>query len=173
MCTLLYFTNFLLVCLLVLHGYVFFLKKGLAMHPDWLRTPDPPACTSWVLKLQTYATIPSLFVYGYIFWGRGSNGFWTQGLTLARQAVYNLNHAPSLFALVNRVLDSCPGWPGPQPYLCFPHSWRDRHVLPHPVFICWDGLSQTLCPGWPQMEILQISASLVAMIIGVSLHTQL
>jgi hypothetical protein len=36
-----------------------------------------------------------------------------------------------------------------------------------------DGVSQTICLGWPQTSILPISASQVARITGRSLHTQL
>jgi hypothetical protein len=43
-------------------------------------------------------------------------------------------------------------------------AWDDRHVPPCPT-ICWDGLSLTFYPGWPQASILPVSVSQVARII--------
>jgi hypothetical protein len=46
-------------------------------------------------------------------------------------------------------------------------SWDDRCAPPHPA-VGWDGVSQTICPGWPQTLILLTSASQIARIIGMS-----
>jgi hypothetical protein len=36
---------------------------------------------------------------------------------------------------LNSVSHLCPGWPGPQSYLCFiPHSWDDQREPPCPAF---------------------------------------
>jgi hypothetical protein len=51
-------------------------------------------------------------------------------------------------------------------YLCFPHSWDDRHA-PHRIFISWYGVLQTFCPAWLQITILLISFSWVARIVDV------
>jgi hypothetical protein len=48
----------------------------------------------------------------------------------------------------------------------------DRHTPPGPAFYWWDGVSRTFSPSWPQAVILPISASWVAMIIGVSYLVQ-
>jgi hypothetical protein len=69
-----------------------------------------------------------------IFWQYGT---WTQGLMLARQALYTGATHPALFALV--ILDTrshfLPGPPRPQSsYLYFLHSWSDKHVPLCPDF---------------------------------------
>jgi hypothetical protein len=69
----------------------------------------------------------------------------------------------------------CPGQPGMQSlYLCIPHSWNFRQVLPYSAFIGWDGVlipfDQTCLK--PQSS-QSISASRVAGITGMSHHTWL
>jgi hypothetical protein len=48
------------------------------------------------------------------------------------------------------------------------HCCNDTYVPVCSVFFHWDKVSWTFCPGWPQTATLQISASQVAKIIGVS-----
>jgi hypothetical protein len=75
-------------------------------------------------------------------------------------------------------------WARPQPFFCFSYfSLRFSHFcmgqasdynsltyITHvnhlAQFICWDGISTTFGLGWPRTMSLQISASLVAWIIG-------
>jgi hypothetical protein len=47
-------------------------------------------------------------------------------------------------------------------------TWATPPALSVKVFIFWDTLSQTICPGWLWTTILLISASWVARITGVS-----
>jgi hypothetical protein len=51
-----------------------------------------------------------------------------------------------------------------------PGSWYYRHVSSHPAtqLICWEKALLTFCLDWPQTMILQISASQVAGITGMS-----
>jgi hypothetical protein len=100
----------------------------------------------------------------------GDIGGWTQGLVVAIQALYYLSRSPSPF---------CIG--------CF---WDRVHFVPWPawtmilfVLPCvaapphpatgWNGVSWTFCLGRPWMEMLWISASQVARIIGMYCHAQL
>lgn len=63
----------------------------LAMLLRWLRTSHS-AFTSWVLGLQTYATMPSL-------WGVGG---WFYGLVHARQILHHLSYIPSTSSRASR-----------------------------------------------------------------------
>jgi hypothetical protein len=78
---------------------------------------------------------------------------------------------PPLFSLVIFDIGShfLPrlNWNRDPPCLSLPHSWANSHVSPHPD-IGWDGILWTICPSWPQIAILLISASQVAKITGLS-----
>jgi hypothetical protein len=61
----------------------------------------------------------------------------------------------------------------PFPLIYDLHSSLDeRHESPHSVFFCWEGVSQTFCPGWPGILILLNSASCIAGMIEIQHHTQ-
>jgi hypothetical protein len=63
---------------------------------------------------------------------------WIQGLGLVTQSLCHSSRTVSPFCFgyfLNRVSLLCMGWPGSKSfYLCFPHSWNDRYVLPCPAF---------------------------------------
>jgi hypothetical protein len=90
---------------------------------------------------------------------------------LVWQVLYHFSHVPSPFCFGyfwDRVLNLCPGWSWLRSfYLCFLHSWDDRHEALC-LTIGWDGVLQTLCLGWSWTMILLISASHVAGIAGMS-----
>jgi hypothetical protein len=70
-----------------------------------------------------------------------------------------------------RVSLLCLGWPSSQSfYLYFLHSWMPGIYHCTQIFIGWDEISTTFCPGWPQIMILLISASQVGRITGMSHH---
>jgi hypothetical protein len=75
----------------------------------------------------------------------------------------------ALGIFLNWVSLFCLGWPGlGSSYLCFLRSWYERCVPPHLPFywLCWDLL--TVCQGWPQISILQITTSWVVRVYGLS-----
>jgi hypothetical protein len=56
----------------------------------------------------------------------------------------------------------------PSSYLCLPYAWDYRNVLYTTPSLFFDmGVLLTFCLGWPQTEILLISASQVAGIIDI------
>jgi hypothetical protein len=88
---------------------------------------------------------------------------WLQGLTVARQVHYQLNHAPSsFFALV--IFQVKPrAFEGANIRLQSSHLTLYYHAwLPG-----WDGVSLTFM-DWPWTSVLQISTSLGAVTIGMS-----
>jgi hypothetical protein len=70
---------------------------------------------------------PRLFTTMLVLFCFGGTGVLTEGLTLARQRLYYLNHASSPFYFSyfsNGVLCFCQDNPGQQSsYLCISHSW--------------------------------------------------
>jgi hypothetical protein len=106
-----------------------------------------------------------------------STGLWTQGLTLARQAIYHWSHSLPPSALViffGWGIGSCTVLPGAglgwqSSYLCF--LCVGTSGLHHLTWlVCWDGVPLTFCLDWPWTMILLISASPVAGIIGMHHH---
>jgi hypothetical protein len=54
-------------------------------------------------------------------------------------------------------------------FYVFHHNWDNRHIPPHPaVFPLGRSLTNFFCPGLPRPVILQISASRVARVTGMS-----
>jgi hypothetical protein len=60
-------------------------------------------------------------------------------------------------------------WSCNPPNVSLLQGWDDRHVPLHPA-ISWDGVSWTVCLGWPQTVILLIYTSQIARIIALSQH---
>jgi hypothetical protein len=125
----------------------------------------------WNFEFLFFSSLPTsfppsflpLFLY-YLF---GSSGVWTQGLTLARQVLYCLSHAPNPFCFSDRTLNFCPelAWT-----LCLLHCW-DYSCIPHICLVCWNEVSLTwFVAPWPRTIILQISAYWVAGIIDMNHH---
>jgi hypothetical protein len=67
-----------------------------------------------------------------------------------------------LWVFWRQCITFCPGWPGPQSYLCFllRLGWQACATLLS--FFCWIRISRTFCLDWPGTGILPISASHVA-----------
>jgi hypothetical protein len=113
--------------------------------------------------------------YKFPFLGGGSIGIWTQGLLDRWTTTWTIPPARFCFShFFNRVSLLCPDRPGLwSSYLCFRHSWYDRHAPTHFFFQLidwltdWDG-GLTICPGWPQTMNLLIFTSHVARITVVS-----
>jgi hypothetical protein len=90
-------------------------------------------CVSQVLFCRiSYSTCPHI--------SGNSIRYRTQGLTLAKQALFHLSHSESPFWVVILDRGSCSmlGWAGPwSSYWCFLCTWDDRCPSPHPP-IDWD-----------------------------------
>jgi hypothetical protein len=117
---------------------------------------------------QIEITIVYIFCKSWLFW-RVSSGVWIQGLMLAGQVLYLLNHAQRPFCFgyfEDGGLSFMSGLAWTTIllfiFLCF---W-DYRCIPHAqLFIGWDGVFGTLLS---QTTILQISKSQVVRSIGLS-----
>jgi hypothetical protein len=116
-------------------------------------------------------------VPGFFFLFIGT-GIWTWRLVLARQVLYNLNHAPNPFLLLLFFEKSLMFLPGTglglqSSYLCLPVTGTtDMH---HAWFICWDGVLLTFFFFFTWIGLEQPPhpiSSWVAGFIGVNHHDQ-
>jgi hypothetical protein len=112
------------------------------------------------MMLSTFSCICWLLVL-YIL------GFWTQGLTLARQVLYHLSHAPSPFLLSDKVLYFLLE----VAFDCDPPTYASHvtRILKACSTMPW---FVEMWFHWPQNLILPISASWVTSITSICHHTQ-
>jgi hypothetical protein len=118
--------------------------------------------------------VPALFLQS--FYSFFSTGIWTQGFTLARQALYHAGHTSFLLALVisqrrSHIFFFCPCWPGHSSPFYSSHVAGMTGVPSTPNFLLvMMGSHKLFVPGCPQTMILLISASRIAGIISISHH---
>jgi hypothetical protein len=105
----------------------------------------PCVSTEWKRERFSWGGLVSPTLLYHIFFG--FTGVWTPGVTLARKALYHLNHAPilSYFSYF------------PDRVSCFSMALASDlpcRLTGASLFV--EGSSITFCTGWSQTEILQI-----------------
>jgi hypothetical protein len=100
------------------------------------------SCIHQWMDVWVVFTLGLVFFFWH-YWGLNS-GLWACWVGTAPLEPHLLTLCFSCFS--NRVLCFCPGWPGPQSYLCLLGSWNDRYVLPWTTYWLRCGLSNFL-PG--------------------------
>jgi hypothetical protein len=113
----------------------------------------------------------------FFFFGFVCIGVWTQGFTLARQALFHLSHSTSPFVCSgyfgNRVSVFSQACLDLSPVSVFPPMTGMTGECRYTQLLVEMRVSWSFCPNWPWTVILPISAFQVSRITGISHHTLL